>query len=77
MLKKFLTKQVMKKQLAGMPPAQQEALLNAVEKDPKFFEDLAKQIEAATKGGKNQVAATMEVMMKPDIKKKFQELLVP
>jgi hypothetical protein len=60
--KNLLMKQMVKSQMKGVPPEQQEKILNAMEKNPKFFEDIAKKIEQKQKEGKSQMAASMEVM---------------
>lgn len=69
----FLMKQMMKRQLKGLPPDQQDKFIKMIEKDPKFFTELAKEIEAETKKGKDQQTAAMMVMMKH--KDKLQQLM--
>ncbi len=60
--KNMMMKQMMKSQMKDMPADQQEKVLAAIEKDPQFFEDIAKKIEQKTKEGKDQMSAAMEVM---------------
>ncbi len=60
--KNILMKQMLKSQMKNLPQAQQEKILAAIEKDPQFFEDIAKKIEQKTKEGKDQMSAAMEVM---------------
>ncbi|HVU06239.1 MAG TPA: hypothetical protein VHE10_00345 [Candidatus Paceibacterota bacterium] len=64
MLKRFLMKQAMKSQLKGVPEADQEALLDLVEKNPAFFESLAKELQEGLKSGKDQQTVMMELMGK-------------
>lgn len=64
MLKKFLMKQAMKTQLKGVPEDQQEMLLDMVEKNPAFFEGLAKEMQEGLKSGRDQQAVMMEIMQK-------------
>lgn len=64
MLKKFLMKQMMKKQLANVPAAEQERILEVVEKNPGLFLKIGQEIQEKMKGGKDQMAAAMEVMQK-------------
>lgn len=68
MLKRFLMKQAMKSQLKGVPEEQQEMLLDMVERNPAFFEGLAKEIQEATSdpknAGKDQQTIMMDLMMK-------------
>lgn len=63
-LKKMLTNKLMEKQLKGLPPAQRDAIMSAVEANPDFFKMLSKEIEAQKKAGKSEMAASMEVMRK-------------
>jgi hypothetical protein len=39
-------------------------MMRAIEKDPEFFENIAKEIEQKVKEGKSKNAASMEVMRK-------------
>jgi len=64
MFKRFLMKQAMKSQLKGVPEAEQEALLDIVEKNPAFFESLAKEMQEAISTGKDQQAVMAELMEK-------------
>lgn len=64
MLKRFLMKQAMKSQLKSVPPEQQEALLDMVERNPAFFENLAKEVQDGLASGKDQQTVMMEVMAK-------------
>lgn len=58
----FLMKQMLKKQMKGVPEAEQEKVFDAIEKNPDFFMDIAKQIEEKMKSGKSQMDASIEVM---------------
>jgi len=62
--KNFLMKQSIKSQMKGVPQAQQDMMLSAVEKNPEFFENIAKEIDQKVKEGKSKTAASMEVMRK-------------
>lgn len=64
MFKEFLLKKLIKNQLKGVPPAVQDKIIGAIEKDPAFFEKIGKEIEHATKNGKDKTAAAMEVARK-------------
>ncbi len=64
MLKKFLMKQAMKSQLKNVPQAEQDMLLDLVEKNPDFFENLAKELQEGLKTGKDQQTVMMEIMTK-------------
>ncbi len=58
----FLIRQMMKKQLAALPADMQEKLIAAVEKNPAFFMELAKDIQEKVKGGMDQQVAVMAVV---------------
>lgn len=64
MLKKFLMKQAMKSQLKNVPAAEQEMILDMVEKNPAFFENLAKELQEGLASGKDQQTVAMEIMTK-------------
>lgn len=64
MLQKFLMKKMLKSQLKGVPEDQQDKLLGMIEKNPNLFMNIAKEVQAKMKEGKDQMAATMEVMQK-------------
>lgn len=69
----FLMKQVMKRQMKGLPPEQQEMFMKMIDKDPDFFSNLAKEIKEETKKGAGEQAAAMKVIMKH--KDKLQSLM--
>lgn len=62
--KNFLMKQMIKRQMKGVPESEQEKIIALVESNPDFFQNIAKEVEALTKQGKSQMAASMEVMRK-------------
>jgi hypothetical protein len=64
MIKKFLMKQAMKSQLKNVPEAEQEMILDMVERNPDFFENLAKELQEGLKSGKDQQTVAMEIMQK-------------
>ena len=61
-LKQMLMKKMLKNQLKGMPEKEQEQVIKAVTENPEFFKKIGDEIQAKMKTGKNQMAATMEVM---------------
>lgn len=69
----FVLKKMMKSQLKNLPKDQQEKIMTAFEKDPKLFQDMAKQIQKKVKNGADQQNAAMQVMM--ENQKKLQELM--
>ncbi len=64
MFKNFLMKQMLKRQLKGVPEAEQERIISAVEKNPDFFKEIADEVEKRVKGGMGQQEAAMSVMRK-------------
>jgi Na+-translocating ferredoxin:NAD+ oxidoreductase RnfG subunit len=60
--KDFLTKQLLKKQLKGVPEDQQEKIMTLIQKDPEFFKVIGEKIQEEIKNGKGQMEATMSVM---------------
>lgn len=71
--KDLLLKKMLKSQLKGVPESEQEKIIQAVEKNPKLFADIAAEVQEKIKSGKDQQSATMEVMMKH--KDALQELM--
>lgn len=64
MIKKFLMKQAMKSQLKNIPEAEQDMILDMVERNPDFFENLAHELQEGLKSGKDQQTVAMEIMQK-------------
>lgn len=64
MIKEFFMKQMLKRQMKGVPEAEQEKIIKAVTENPQFFENIATEVQAKMKGGKDQMTAVMEVMTK-------------
>lgn len=63
-LKTFLMKKLLRSKMKGVPEADQDKILNAIEKNPKLFQYIATEVQALVKSGKDQMSATMEVMQK-------------
>lgn len=64
MIKKFLMKQAIKHGTKNLPKDQAEMLQAAVDKDPKLFEKIAKEIDELKKTGKPEMYAALDVMKK-------------
>jgi hypothetical protein len=73
MIKEFFIKQLVKRKLGNLPPALQEKMAGAIEKDPEFFTNLSKEIEREIKNGKTETVAAIFVMKKHQAK--LRELL--
>lgn len=55
-------KQVIKRQLKGVPEAEVNRIITLVEKNPELFKKIGDEIQAKVKAGRSQMAASMEVM---------------
>lgn len=55
-------KQVIKRQLKGMPEAEIDRIIAVVEKNPELFKKIGDEIKAKVKSGRSEQAASMEVM---------------
>jgi len=62
MLKNFLMKKMMAKQMKGVPPEEQERIMKAVQENPELFQKIGVEIQEKIKEGKDQMSAAMEVM---------------
>lgn len=83
-VKNFALKKMLEKQLKNAPPEQREMLMGLLEKNPKLFEQMAKEMqEEMKKNGNNQMAAAMKVLpkyqtellaaMSPEMRQKLAE----
>ncbi len=57
-------KKMLKSQMKGVPEAQQDQIIAAVEKNPELFQKIALETQERIKGGEDQMAAAMAVMQK-------------
>ncbi len=64
MIKEFLLKQMVKRQLKGMPEAEIDRIVDIVGKHPEIFKKIGDEIKAKVKAGRSEQAASMEVMRK-------------
>ena len=62
MFKEFLLKQMIKRQLKGVPEHEVDRIIGLVEKNPELFKKIGDEIQAKVKSGRSQMAASMEVM---------------
>ncbi len=63
-LKTFLMKKMLKSKMKDVPEAEQEKIFAAIEKNPELFQKIALETQEKMKQGKDQMAASMEVMQK-------------
>lgn len=58
----MLMKKMLKSQMKGIPEAEQEKMIKIVTENPELFQKIGLEVQAKMKEGKDQMAATMEVM---------------
>ena len=63
-MKQFLMKKMMASQLKGVPQAEQDKLLNMIEKNPELFQKIANETQEEMKRGTAQMDAVMKVAKK-------------
>lgn len=57
-------RKMLERKMQGVPKDEQEKILKMVEENPEFFQKIALEIQDEMKKGKDQMAATMEVMQR-------------
>lgn len=62
MFKEFLLKQMVKRQMKGMPEAEIDRIVDIVGRNPEIFKKIGDEIQAKIKSGRSEQAAAMEVM---------------
>ncbi|MCK5095842.1 MAG: hypothetical protein KAR24_00650 [Candidatus Pacebacteria bacterium] len=63
-VKDFFMKKMLEKQLKDLPADQRDQMIAVISENPEFFQKIAAEIKQKQKEGKDQTAATMEVMRK-------------
>ncbi len=61
-IKDFFIRKMVESKMGSLPKEQQEMIVGAIQKNPDFFANLAKEIEEESKNGKDQIQAAMEVI---------------
>jgi len=63
MFKNFLMKKMLKSKMgADVPDEKIDEIMKLVQENPELFQKIGQEIQAKMKQGKDQMAATMEVM---------------
>jgi hypothetical protein len=84
-IKNFAMKKVLEKQMKDAPEDQKQMVMEMLEKDPKLFEKIAKEMqEELKKNGNNDMAAAQKVLpryqkeimavMSPEMKQKLLQM---
>jgi len=63
-VKDFFMKKMLEKQLKDVPAEQRDQMIAVISENPEFFQKIAEEIKQKQKEGRDQMAATMEVMRK-------------
>jgi len=63
-IKNYMMEKVMQHKMKDMPKQQQEQVMKMVQENPELFEKIQKEIKQEMKNGKDQMAASMQVMRK-------------
>jgi len=63
-IKDFFVRKMLERQMKDLPVAQREKMIEVISSNPEFFQKIAEEIKQKQKEGRNQTAATMEVMRK-------------
>ena len=63
-LKNLLMRKMLQSKMKDVPQDQQKKIFAMIEKNPDFFQKIAAEVQEKMKEGKDQMAATMEVMSK-------------
>ena len=66
---------MLKRQLKGVPEAEQDRIITIVTKNPELFQKIAMEAQEHTKGGMDQTAAMQKVMLK--YKDELEKVLKP
>jgi len=64
MFKEFIMKQMLKRQLKGVPAEEQNRIISIVTKNPELFQKIASEAQVYIKSGMDQMTAMQRVMLK-------------
>jgi hypothetical protein len=62
MFKDFFVRKIIESKMKNVPKEQQEMVIGMIEKNPELFQKIVMEIQTEVEKGKDQMAATMEVM---------------
>jgi AAA+ superfamily predicted ATPase len=75
-IKNYAVKKLVQSQMKGVPPEQQQMIMEMLEKNPQLFEQIAKEMQAElAKNGNNQMQAAMKVL--PKYQKEIMQVMSP
>ncbi|MBU1558021.1 hypothetical protein KKC45_03605, partial [Patescibacteria group bacterium] len=61
-IKEMLMRKMIKAKMKDVPEAEQDKMIKLVTENPELFQKIGLEVQAKMKEGKDQMAATMEVM---------------
>ena len=70
MIQNFFMKQLLKRQMKGVPQDQQDMILGIIEKNPDFFMKIANDVKEKINGGMKQSDALAAVMKANEVELK-------
>lgn len=63
-IKSYFMKKMLRAKMKDVPEAQQDRMIEAIEKNPDLFQKIGAEVQQLMKQGRSQTAASMEVMRK-------------
>jgi hypothetical protein len=63
-IKDFFVRKMVESKMKDVPKEEQEKILNLIQKNPELFKKIAEEIQVEMGKGKDQMEASIEVMMK-------------
>ncbi|MFO0718888.1 MAG: hypothetical protein U0522_02590 [Candidatus Paceibacterota bacterium] len=63
-IKDYLMKKMLKSKMKGVPEAEQEKMIELIQKHPDLFQKIGYEVQELMKHGRDQMSASMEVMKK-------------
>lgn len=63
-IKDFFVRKMVESKMKDVPKEEQERILNLIQKNPELFKKIAEEIQVEMGKGKDQMEASVEVMMK-------------
>jgi hypothetical protein len=61
-IKSFFLRKMLESKMKGVSKEDQDKIFTMLEKNPQFFQKIGGEVETEMKKGKDQMAATMEVL---------------
>jgi 2-oxo-4-hydroxy-4-carboxy--5-ureidoimidazoline (OHCU) decarboxylase len=72
-IKDYLMKKMLKAKMKGVPEAEQNKMIELIQKNPDLFQKIGYEVQELMKQGRDQMSASMEIMKKYE--KELREVL--